>query len=588
MNASALHTIWSTFRNYRKYLAVLVILGFLGAILDGVGINAAVPLLSFLLGTQAVPDDFVSQTIQGLFGLLHVPFNFRYLIVFILTLFMLRAISLIFFGYIRGWIRADFFAAESRDLQHRVLKAGWPYLLGQKMGTLQNVMVRDIQRTADLLDTTSQVIQSFSGFLMYLLVAINISPATTVITVAGGAVLLAAVQPFLTRIVRTGRQVADMEKQINKFLSEQIIGMKTLKAMGVEDAALAFGRGLVNTLRRLQVRLSFIRSLATALFQPFTVVFIAAVFAVSYSSPNFSAVAFIATLYLIQKMFTYLQSGQVSLHSLGELVPYAESVATYKVALVEHREEPRDGGKPFVFKDILTFENISLAYTPGEPAVRDINLALKRGQMLALVGPSGSGKTSLADLLLRLFEPTGGRITVDRVPAGDITLADWRAHIGYVSQDVFLFNGTVEENIRFFRDNLTQADIEAAAKQANIYDFIMSLPGGFAAHVGDRGVTLSGGQRQRIALARVLAGRPDVLVLDEATSALDTESERAIQEAIRNLHGTVAVFVIAHRLSTVEHADTIAVIEDGRITELGAPEELRKNPGSYFAKHSAG
>jgi len=588
MSITALRVIWRTFANYRRHITVLVVLGFLGALLEGVGINAAVPLLSFLLGAQAGPTDTISQLIENFFAFIHVPFTFRYLIIFILGLFAARAVSTTLFGYIRGWISADFLASESRTMQRQVLKASWPYLLGQKMGTLQNVLIRDVQQSTGLLEVTSQVIQSFSGFLMYLLVAVNISPATTLAVVVGGGALLLVVRPFLGRIQRVGEATADTEKQYNKFIGEQIIGMKTLKAAGAEDAALHHGDSVIRALRQLQMRLALIKSLSTSLFQPFTVAFIAVVFTISYASPGFNAVGFIATLYLIQKMFTYLESGQGALHNISQLIPYAQSIANYKKILGEHREDKHVRGARFDFKDGITFKGVSLAYSAGEPAVQDINLTLKRGAMFALIGPSGAGKTTIADLLLRLFEPTQGSITVDGVAASEISLVDWRAHMGYVSQDVFLFNGSIEDNIRFYRDDMTKKDVEEAAKQANIYDYIMSLEDGFDTTVGDRGMMLSGGQRQRVALARALAGKPDVLVLDEATSALDTESERAIQEAIRNLHGRVAVFVIAHRLSTVEHADTIAVVEAGRLTEVGNPRELRKDPRSYFAKHSQG
>ena len=204
---------------------------------------------------------------------------------------------------------------------------------------------------------------------------------------------------------------------------------------------------------------------------------------------------------------------------------------------------------------------------------------------MGLIGPSGAGKTTVADILLRLFEPTSGSVTIDNEPIGNIRIDEWRQYIGYVSQDVFLLNASVSENIRFYSPNVTDADIEEAARKANIYDFVMSLPQGFATTVGDRGVLLSGGQRQRIVLARALAKRPKLLILDEATSALDSESERLIQEAIRALHGSITVFVIAHRLSTIESVDTLLVLEDGKLTESGTPMQLLNTATSYFAKY---
>ena len=185
---------------------------------------------------------------------------------------------------------------------------------------------------------------------------------------------------------------------------------------------------------------------------------------------------------------------------------------------------------------------------------------------------------------MRLFKPEAGSILLDGVPSTDITLEEWRKNIGYVSQDVFLLNATLEDNIRFYNHTLTAEDIEGAAKQANIYDFIMSLSEGFKTMTGDRGVMLSGGQRQRIALARALAGKPELLILDEATSALDHESEKLIHESIRALHGKVTVLIIAHRASTVAEADSILVLSHGRIVEHGTPRELLQDDTSYFYK----
>ena len=208
---------------------------------------------------------------------------------------------------------------------------------------------------------------------------------------------------------------------------------------------------------------------------------------------------------------------------------------------------------------------------------------------MGLIGPSGAGKTSVADLLLRLFRPnTEGDIFIDGKPIISISSESWRRNIGYVAQDVFLLNASIEDNIRFYRSNLSKEAIIEATKQANIHDFIIGLPEGFNTLTGDRGVMLSGGQRQRIALARALAGSPELLILDEATSALDSASEKLIQESIRALHGSVTVLIIAHRLSTIEHADRLLVLDHGNIVEQGTPQELLARSGSYFSKHHGG
>ena len=582
----ALQTLWSAFGRYRWHVAALVVLAMLSPLLEGIGINAVIPLMSFFISGSAggAAADFVTRTIQGLFALLHIPFSFRYLLIFIFCLFIVRAISVVLFGYIRGWISADFLGRESENVLRRALLSSWPFSLKQKLGTMHNTLVRDVQQTGGLLGAGVQILQSFSGFLMYLLVAVNISPMMTFYTLGGGAILLFVLRPLIRRTKVIGQQTAGVEKQFSQFLSEHIIGMKSIKAGGVERAAIENGVAHIRLLRALSIRQSLVSTVSSSFFQPFALVLVVLLFLLTYHTPEFSIISFAASLYLIQKIFTYLESGQSGLQSISGLLPYTKNLATFKHNLDLHTESS-EGTMPFVFKEELVFKNVSFSYSEGKKPVLDgVDFRIRAGETVGLIGPSGAGKTSIADLLLRLFKPSAGEILLDGVPSTAIALPEWRMHIGYVSQDVFLLNSTIEENIRFYNTAVTAEDIENATKQANIYDFIMELPEGFQTMTGDRGVMLSGGQRQRIALARALVGKPSLLVLDEATSALDTASERMIQESIHALRGSVTVFIIAHRPSTVAEADTIFVLGHGRIAERGTPQELLRDTHSYFYK----
>lgn len=577
--------MWRIFGAYRKHLAALIVLGFSGALLEGIGINAAIPLLSFLTGGSGVPTDPISRGIAALFEFLHIPFTFRYLLGFIIALFLLRAVAVALFTFIRGWVTADFLTSESRELFRRLLDASWPYLLKQKIGHMQNTLVRDLQRASSLLEMMTQIIQSGTGFLMYLAVAFVISPLMTVLALIGALFLLGGTRPLLRRTVHGGSQMAATEKQIAQFLTEHMSGMKVVKAGGIGTQALRTIQELLHTLRHSIVRVMLARSISSSMFQPFALFFVVGLFAVMYHQPNFSIITFAATLYLIQKIFTYAESAQNSLHGLGEVLPYVRNVAKVKTELEAAKEERQAGNAPFVFLKELRFNHVSLAYGNNQ-VLHDISFSIRRGEAVGLVGPSGAGKTSLADVILRLFEPASGEILLDGTPIRDISITEWRRNVGYVPQEVFLFNNTVRENVRFYR-NLSEIDIIEALTQANIYETVMQLPEGLDTNIGDRGVMLSGGQRQRVALARALAGKPQILVLDEATSALDTESERLIHEAIVNLHGSVTVVIIAHRLSTIENTDTVLVLEGGRVVERGAPHELRKNPESYLTKNAS-
>ncbi len=581
----ALQTLWSAFGRYRWHVAALVVLAMLSPLLEGIGINAVIPLMSFFTGGGGgAATDFITRTIQGLFAFLHIPFSFRFLVIFIFGLFIVRAISVIVFGYIRGWISADFLGRESENVLRQALLSSWPFSLKQKIGTMHNTLVRDVQQTGGLLGAGVQILQSFSGFLMYLLVAVNISPVMTFYTLGGGAILLFVLRPLIRRTKSIGQQTAGVEKQFSQFLSEHIIGMKSIKAAGVERAAIENGVAHIRLLRHLSIRQSLVSTVSSSFFQPFALVLVVLLFLLTYHTPGFSIISFAASLYLIQKIFTYLESGQSGLQSISGLLPYTKNLATFKHNLDLHKESP-EGTMPFVFKKELAFRDVSFSYSEGKKPVLDgVDFRIRAGETVGLIGPSGTGKTSIADLLLRLFKPSAGEILLDGVPSTAIALSEWRTHIGYVSQDVFLLNSTIEENIRFYNTAVTAEDIKNATKQANIYDFIKELPEGFKTMTGDRGVMLSGGQRQRIALARALVGKPSLLVLDEATSALDHESEKLIHESIRNLRGEVAVFIIAHRPSTVAEADTIFVLSRGRIVERGTPQELLKDHNSYFYK----
>lgn len=229
----------------------------------------------------------------------------------------------------------------------------------------------------------------------------------------------------------------------------------------------------------------------------------------------------------------------------------------------------------------VTFDNVSFAYVPDEPVLRDIDLKVPAGTVCALVGPSGGGKTTMFNLIERFYEPQHGKIKINNTDIKKFTLHSLRENIAEVSQDVFLFNGTIEENIKYGAPNATFEQVRDAAMAANAHEFIMSLPKKYKSDVGEGGALLSGGQKQRIAIARAILKDAPILLLDEATSALDTQSEKLIQSALRDLMRGRTTFVIAHRLSTVLDADIICVVKDGRIVERGTDAELIAMGGEY-------
>jgi ATP-binding cassette, subfamily B, bacterial len=255
----------------------------------------------------------------------------------------------------------------------------------------------------------------------------------------------------------------------------------------------------------------------------------------------------------------------------------------FEVLAMDHDKPDRPDARdaPPVVREVR-LEEVEFEYREGRPVVRDFSVVVPGGSVVALVGRSGAGKTTVTDLVARFHDPTRGRILVNGTDVRDFRLRTYRDLLALVQQDVFLFDGSVRDNIAYGRHGATAAEVEDAARRANAHEFIVKLPQQYETFVGERGVKLSGGQQQRLAIARAILASPQILILDEATSNLDTESEQLIQASMATLLAGRTTFVIAHRLSTIRRADLILLMEDGRVTERGTHEQLMGARGAYY------
>jgi len=583
---AALKLAGLAFDGYKWQIALLAVLGFLSGLLQAVGANALVPLFSFFVGDgDRTGADFITTSIRGLFTILHVPFTLPTLLAFICLLFTGSAGLTYLFNYIRYKVRTGYERATMELLYRETLSAGWPYLSKQKLGHLETVIMVDVRQTASLLETITVAVGTIGTFLMYLAVALNISKTVTVMTIVVGAVVFVVLKPFLFKVRKYATETERLNKDVSHQVNESIGGMKSIKAAGNEGPFIRSAGRNFDNLRRLQMRQYMIQNFTMMIVQPISIVFISLVVAFAYYRTAYNLGALAAIIYLIQQMFAYIQNLQQSAQQISGAVPFVQGVLEYRDQAARFAE-PLDAGvgEAFRFSGSLDFNDVGFAYEGGDPVLRGVSFKIQSGHTVGIIGKSGAGKTTVFDLILRLLKPTSGSISVDGRPVDRTSLSEWRHRIAYVPQDAFLLNDSIRNNIKFHRPEVSDADVEAAVEAAYLERFIADLPEGLETLVGERGARLSGGQRQRVAIARALARKPEILLLDEATSALDGESEKFIQQAIEGLKGKMTIIIIAHRLSTVAHSDLLLVLDGGKVIESGAPADLLKDKGTYYAR----
>jgi len=556
------------FGAYTPQIILIVVLAFVSSIAEGLGISAIIPIFSFVVGGSASSaSDTISRIIAGFFSLIHLPYSFRMLLVFIAVLFVVRVLVVFSIQY----VTARFIFNYERDLRRRLfsetLSARWPYLSTQRVGNLEQLLTMNASNAAQLFGNIATSALVATKVLIYIAIAVNISWWIAALSLGSGVAMFFILRPWFYRNRAVATDAEKTNRAIAHFVGEHAIGMKAIKAMALEAPVMARGREYFETMRSLNIRSVLLRGQVQALVQLAAVGFVGIVFALMYRSPNFSIAAFLVIVYAIQQIFAQIQAGQAQLHGFTSLLPYTAEALRYS-RQTSTNKEPQGGGGGFALSREIEFRNVSFSYPEREAVLRHANFVIRKGELLGIVGPSGAGKTTIADLLLRLIEPSEGSLAIDGRDIHETSAAAWRTHVGYVAQDAVLLNDTIEENIRFYNAKLSKADIVNAAKLANIHGFIETLSQGYGTVIGDRGVLLSGGQRQRVALARVLARKPALLVLDEATSSLDSESERAIQTAVEGLRGGITVVVIAHRLSTIKLADRFLGVDAGIVKEL--------------------
>ncbi len=556
------------FDYYRPWKA-LFWLDFGCAVLSGL-LELAFPLAVQAFIDRLLPSGDLPVTILAAVGLL---------VIYVVNAGLMAVV--IYWGHMLG---INIETEMRRRAFDHLQRLSFSYFDRVRTGKLVARVTRDLEEIGEVAhhgpeDLFIAVMTFVGAFLLMLTIDLELALITA--TIVPACVVIVTV--YGGRMTRTWREIYARVAAFNVRLEENVGGMRVVQAFANEDhetALFAKDNAAYRSTKLAAYKVMAASSSLNYMGMRLIQVIVMVAGAIFVLNASLTTGGFVAFLLLVGVFFRPLDK------IAAVIEVYPRGIAGFRRYLDLMQTQPDVADRPDAvpapaFRGAVTFENVHCNYGDDRPVIRDINLHVGAGETMAFVGPSGAGKTSLLSLVPRFYEPGEGRILIDGQDVRDMTLRTLRRQIGIVSQDVYLFGGTLRENIAYGRLGASEEEILEAADRAQLAGMIADLPEGLDTIVGERGVMLSGGQKQRVAIARAFLKNPPILILDEATSALDTATERLIQGALTDLSRDRTTLVIAHRLGTIRDADRIAVMEAGRIIEIGTDAELRAAAGRY-------
>ncbi len=573
-------------RWYPWAVPAIIALGVLSSLAEGLGVSLFVPFLQSFNspGTSGAAGlGSGNQLVEALGHLFQrIPTGQRLSVVAACIFGSVLLKAILSYGHTMLWNWADARIGHRMrtGIFDQLLRVSFRFLEKEETGKLFNTLTTETWRAGSAISTLVGLVITFCTLVVYLTLLLLISWQLTLLV---GVVMIAIsllVKLLTRRAEDLGRRATQANGQLAERMVEGLWGMKVIRTFSRERAEQARFNAVSDEVGTTFMKLGLLGAAVNPIYEVLTAALLVFILLSTLRTPGDLplVLVFILVLYRLQPRIKAVDEARLRLVSLSSAVEEVTS-------LLQSDNKPflPVGHIPFKgLREAITFQNVDFAYDVEEqPALRGVSFEIKAGQTTALVGPSGAGKSTIIDLLLRFYDPTHGDILLDGERLRDIDVSTWRGRVALVSQDVFLFNTTMGQNIAYGRPEATLDEIIAAAKQADAHDFISQMPQGYDTPVGDHGVRLSGGQKQRLTLARAIVCDPEVLILDEATNALDSISEHEIQQAIDRLSGTRTIVLIAHRLATIERADHIVVLESGRVREQGGFEELARGDGLF-------
>jgi ATP-binding cassette subfamily C protein len=573
--------IWSVVGwRYIIYLLLLIVTG----MLEGLSIASMVPLLTAIgIGGDSVEVGRASLVVYDVLSWLGLERTVPAIALLILGLIISSTFIFLAQAYIGIALQTRYVASWQLRLLQGIFSAKWALFQKKRSGEIINSVVTEAQMLGGAYYQVGLLITGLTHCAIYLIIAAALSMLTTVSVLVTGIVLFAISRPLVLRAYKTGESIVCANAELQVKLGEFVGSAKLLKATATEDNALNYLAKIIDALRRNIRTNAFDVQVVKGIFDLGAAVMIASILVISAGIFKVDAALTLVILAIFVRLMPKLTGLQQSLQSLISSMPI---IANLQAMLHVIDCEVEKAGE-FPLPQNLTngpiqvkLRNLTVKY--GDLNVlSDISINIPAGSCIAIVGRSGVGKSTLVDAIMGLVPLTSGSVNINGVELSELPLRNIRRRVGYMGQETLLYNATIRENILWGQPNCTDEDLIKAVTSAAAFDFISALPNGFDTLVGDRGGRLSGGERQRIGLARALLGSPGLLILDEAASALDVETDASITKALESLKGDVTMVVISHRLSSVQTADRIYVIDNGKVVESGSWSELSARKGKF-------